>query len=123
MSENLLEGIDESPGVVISRNGQKVKVARGMASREAALDPSLHWLRISGTRDVPNAGVTQYMPLDIIDQGILPHEYDSRKRRPNRGLVDWRNHGESEKRAWGHRISRCARDMPRMSKTFSRPSG
>lgn len=41
MLGNLLAGTDESPGVVVSRNGQKMKVARGMASMEAALDRSL----------------------------------------------------------------------------------
>ncbi len=30
-------------------------------------------LRISGITDVPNACVTLYLPLDIFDQGILPH--------------------------------------------------
>jgi IMP dehydrogenase len=38
MLGNLLAGTDESPGLIISRNSQKMKVARGMASREAALD-------------------------------------------------------------------------------------
>lgn len=36
MLGNLLAGTDESPGVVVVYNGQKMKVARGMASREAA---------------------------------------------------------------------------------------
>jgi formamidase len=31
-------------------------------------------LRISGITDVPNACVTLYLPLDIFDQGILPHD-------------------------------------------------
>ena len=51
MLGNLLAGTDESPGVVILRQGQKMKVARGMASQEAAMDrtfredPALGWAR------------------------------------------------------------------------------
>ena len=51
MLGNLLAGTDESPGVVILRQGQKMKVARGMASQEAAIDrtfredPALGWAR------------------------------------------------------------------------------
>ena len=49
MLGNLLAGTDESPGVIIMRDGQKMKVARGMASQEAARDralrddPALGW--------------------------------------------------------------------------------
>ena len=38
MLGNLLAGTDESPGVTIMRDGLKMKVARGMASIEAAAD-------------------------------------------------------------------------------------
>jgi len=38
---NLLAGTDESPGLIMMRDGGKVKVARGMASREAAFDRAL----------------------------------------------------------------------------------
>jgi IMP dehydrogenase len=38
MVGNLLAGTDESPGLVIMRDGRKMKVARGMASAEAAAD-------------------------------------------------------------------------------------
>ena len=38
MLGNMLAGTDESPGVVITRDGQRMKVARGMASTEAAVD-------------------------------------------------------------------------------------
>jgi IMP dehydrogenase len=41
MLGNLLAGTDESPGLIISRNSQKMKVARGMASMEAALDRNI----------------------------------------------------------------------------------
>jgi IMP dehydrogenase len=41
MLGNLLAGTDESPGLIISRNSRKMKVARGMASMEAALDRSI----------------------------------------------------------------------------------
>ncbi|MBM3949513.1 MAG: IMP dehydrogenase [SAR202 cluster bacterium] len=38
MLGNLLAGTDESPGIVIRRDGRKVKIARGMASAEAQYD-------------------------------------------------------------------------------------
>jgi IMP dehydrogenase len=38
MVGNLLAGTPESPGVVVSRNGTRVKVFRGMASSAAATD-------------------------------------------------------------------------------------
>ena len=38
MLGSLLAGTDESPGVVITRSGQRSKVSRGMASLGAALD-------------------------------------------------------------------------------------
>ncbi|MBM3944591.1 MAG: IMP dehydrogenase [SAR202 cluster bacterium] len=38
MLGNLLAGTDESPGIVIRRDGRKVKIARGMASAEAQHD-------------------------------------------------------------------------------------
>jgi IMP dehydrogenase len=41
MLGNLLAGAEESPGLVIRRNGQKMKIARGMASWEAGLDRAL----------------------------------------------------------------------------------
>lgn len=49
MIGNLLAGTRESPGVVVVRNGQKFKIARGMASAEARLgrsqreNPELGW--------------------------------------------------------------------------------
>ena len=51
MLGNLLAGTEESPGITMMRDGQKMKVARGMASKEAALDrvlrddPTLGWAR------------------------------------------------------------------------------
>ena len=41
MLGNLLAGTDESPGVVVVRGGQRMKMNRGMASKEAALDRAL----------------------------------------------------------------------------------
>ena len=41
MLGSVLAGSEESPGAVITRDGKKMKIARGMASREAALDRSL----------------------------------------------------------------------------------
>ena len=41
MLGSVLAGADESPGAVISRDGRKMKMVRGMASREAALYRSL----------------------------------------------------------------------------------
>ena len=38
MLGSLLAGTDESPGMVVERNGRKVKVTRGMASTEATVD-------------------------------------------------------------------------------------
>ncbi len=37
MLGTMLAGTDESPGIVIFRNGRKMKVARGMASTEASV--------------------------------------------------------------------------------------
>ena len=75
------------------RGGQQAFNDCTMAAREAmlqAIDHLTHFgysgeqaytllsvapieLRISGITDVPNACVTLYLPLDIFDQGILPH--------------------------------------------------
>ena len=41
MVGSVLAGSEESPGAVITRDGKKMKMARGMASREAALYRSL----------------------------------------------------------------------------------
>jgi IMP dehydrogenase len=69
MLGNLLAGTDESPGVVVSRNGQKMKVARGMASMEAALDRNLRddpehgwarWEAVEG--EVPAEGIQAPVP-------------------------------------------------------------
>ena len=48
MLGSLLAGTDESPGFVIVRKGRKMKVARGMASTEAAMDRAI--------RDDPTVG-------------------------------------------------------------------
>lgn len=51
MLGNLLAGTEESPGITLVRDGQKMKMARGMASKEAALDrvlrddPAHGWAR------------------------------------------------------------------------------
>jgi IMP dehydrogenase len=51
MLGNLLAGAEESPGITMMRDGQKMKIARGMASKEATLDrvlrddPTLGWAR------------------------------------------------------------------------------
>lgn len=56
MLGSLLAGTDESPGVVIMREGRRIKMARGSASAEAAIDrairddPILRWT----TSDVVN---------------------------------------------------------------------
>ncbi len=64
MLGNLLAGTDESPGVVITRNGQKLKVARGMASKEAALDRAL--------RNDPTKGwaVWEEAEADVAAEGV-----------------------------------------------------
>lgn len=52
MLGTMLAGTDESPGMVILRNGRKMKVARGMASTEASVgraiqdDPTLGWSKL-----------------------------------------------------------------------------
>ena len=48
MLGNLLAGTDESPGPVITRNGRKMKISRGMASTEASIDRAF--------RDDPRSG-------------------------------------------------------------------
>lgn len=69
MLGNLLAGTDESPGVVVSRNGHKMKVARGMASMEAALDRNLRddpehgWARWEAVEsEVPAEGIQAPVP-------------------------------------------------------------
>jgi IMP dehydrogenase len=69
MLGNLLAGTDESPGVVVSRGGQKMKVARGMASMEAALDRNLRddpehgWARWEAAEgEVPAEGIQAPVP-------------------------------------------------------------
>jgi IMP dehydrogenase len=64
MLGNLLAGTDESPGLVILRNGQKMKVARGMASHEAGLDRAL--------REDPNQGWARWeaAEAEVAAEGI-----------------------------------------------------
>jgi len=64
MLGNLLAGTDESPGVVIMRQGQKMKVARGMASQEAALDRAF--------RDDPARGWAKWelTESDVAPEGV-----------------------------------------------------
>jgi IMP dehydrogenase len=69
MLGNLLAGTDESPGVIVSRSGQKMKVARGMASMEAALDRTLRddpehgWARWESTEaEVAAEGIQAPVP-------------------------------------------------------------
>lgn len=64
MLGNILAGTDESPGVIIERQGQKMKVARGMASLEAAMDrayredPSQGWAKWeTGEMEVAPEGI------------------------------------------------------------------
>ncbi len=64
MLGNLLAGTEESPGITIVRDGQKMKMARGMASREAALDRVL--------RDDPTHGWARWeiSEGDVAAEGI-----------------------------------------------------
>ena len=61
MLGTLLAGTDESPGFVILRNGRKMKVARGMASTEAAVgraiqdDPAVDWANWESVESVAAA--------------------------------------------------------------------
>jgi IMP dehydrogenase len=61
----LLAGTDETPGIVVTRNGRKMKIARGMASSEATLDRNIRedpthststW-EIMAESDVPAEGI------------------------------------------------------------------
>jgi IMP dehydrogenase len=76
MLGNLLAGTDESPGVTVSRGGQKMKVARGMASLEAALDRTL--------RDDPEHGWARWesTEAEVAAEGIqapVPYRGAARK--------------------------------------------
>lgn len=80
MLGNLLAGTDESPGVVVSHNGQKMKVARGMASMEAALDRSLRddpehgWARWEAAEgEIPAEGVQAPVPYRGTAREVLQH--------------------------------------------------
>jgi IMP dehydrogenase len=80
MLGNLLSGTDESPGVVVSRNGQKMKVARGMASMEAALDRSLRddpehgWARWEAAEgEIPAEGVQAPVHYRGAAREVLQH--------------------------------------------------
>jgi IMP dehydrogenase len=70
MLGSLLAGTDESPGFVIMREGRKMKVARGMASIEAAMDRAI--------RDDPAVGWGngQSSESEVTAEGIqapVPH--------------------------------------------------
>jgi IMP dehydrogenase len=69
MLGNLLAGTDESPGLVIMRQGQKMKVARGMASQEAAIDRIL--------REDPARGWAKWelTESDVAPEGIQAPVY------------------------------------------------
>lgn len=80
MLGNLLAGTDESPGLIISRGGQKMKVARGMASMEAALDRNIredpehgraNWESTEG--DVPAEGVQAPVAYRGSAREVLQH--------------------------------------------------
>ena len=64
MLGNLLAGAEESPGITMVRDGQKMKIARGMASKEAALDRFL--------RDDPTHGWARWesSEADVAAEGI-----------------------------------------------------
>ncbi len=80
MLGNLLAGTDESPGFVVNRNGRKMKVARGMASQEAAVDramrddPASGWARwAEAEADVAPEGVQASVPYRGKVAEVLPH--------------------------------------------------
>ncbi|MFQ6028484.1 MAG: IMP dehydrogenase, partial [Dehalococcoidia bacterium] len=82
MLGNLLAGTDESPGVVLSRNGQKMKIARGMASKEAALDRNL--------RDDPEHGWARWgeTEAEVAAEGIqAPVHYQGMAREVLQNLL------------------------------------
>jgi IMP dehydrogenase len=58
MVGNLLAGTPESPGVVVSRNGTRVKVFRGMASEGAA----------AARREADGEDPTQFVP--VVAEGV-----------------------------------------------------
>ena len=64
MLGNLLAGTDESPGKVVERSGRKVKISRGMASKEASLDRAL--------RDDPDRGRARWESeeADVAAEGV-----------------------------------------------------
>lgn len=64
MLGNLLAGAEESPGMIVVRDGQRMKVARGMASTEAARDRAL--------RDDPARGWAAWesAETDVAAEGI-----------------------------------------------------
>ncbi len=76
MLGNLLAGAEESPGITIMRNGQKMKVARGMASAEAAADRAL--------RDDPTRGwaAWEQSEWEVAPEGVqaaVPHRGTARE--------------------------------------------
>ena len=80
MLGKLLAGTDESPGIVITRDGRKMKVARGMASTEAAIDravrddPTQRWAgsEITDT-DVAAEGVQVPVPYHGSVKEVVRH--------------------------------------------------
>ncbi len=67
----LLAGADESPGFFIMRGGRNMKMARGMASTEAAVDRAV--------RDDPTVGWAEWQSAEseVVAEGIqaaLPHQ-------------------------------------------------
>ena len=52
----LLAGTDESPGIVMTRHGRRMRVARGMASKEAAVSRTI--------MDFPATGMAEWEDLE-----------------------------------------------------------
>jgi IMP dehydrogenase len=76
MLGSLLAGTDESPGFVIVRKGRKMKMARGMASTEAAVDRAI--------RDDPTVGWAHWQSAEseVVAEGVqapVPHRGSARE--------------------------------------------
>lgn len=80
MLGTMLAGTDESPGLVLLRNGRKMKVARGMASTEASAgrasqdDPTLGWAKLeSAETETAAEGIQVPVPYRGAASEVFQH--------------------------------------------------
>ena len=70
MLGSLLAGADESPGEIAIHDGQKIKVYRGMASKDAQLNWRGHYSSVEGVTSFVKSSGPLSATLDDLERGI-----------------------------------------------------